>query len=169
MAPADLRRSNRPGTDHSHTPQCDRASAPSSCATSFQALAALVRRPRSPARESIKLSQKNRRRRRAVPTIPISVRRVEITESRSIDVQEIDAASNTGVDNVREAIIASVGIAPARDRYKVFIIDEVHMLSGAAQRAAQDSGRAATARSLHHGHDGASQSSGNDPVTLPAV
>jgi DNA polymerase-3 subunit gamma/tau len=33
-------------------------------------------------------------------------------------VQEIDAASNTGVDNVREAIIASVGIAPARDRYK---------------------------------------------------
>jgi DNA polymerase-3 subunit gamma/tau len=50
-------------------------------------------------------------------------------------VQEIDAASNTGVDNVREAIIASVGIAPARDRYKIFIIDEVHMLSGAAFNA----------------------------------
>ncbi len=59
----------------------------------------------------------------------------EITEGRSIDVQEIDAASNTGVDNVREAIIGSVGIAPARDRYKVFIIDEVHMLSGAAFNA----------------------------------
>ena len=59
----------------------------------------------------------------------------EISESRSIDVQEIDAASNTGVDNVREAIIASVGIAPARDRYKIFIIDEVHMLSGAAFNA----------------------------------
>ena len=59
----------------------------------------------------------------------------EITESRSIDVQEIDAASNTGVDNVREAIIATVGIAPARDRYKVFIIDEVHMLSGPAFNA----------------------------------
>ena len=59
----------------------------------------------------------------------------EITESRSIDVQEIDAASNTGVDNVREAIIASVGIAPARDRYKIFIIDEVHMLSGPAFNA----------------------------------
>ena len=56
----------------------------------------------------------------------------EISESRSIDVQEIDAASNTGIDNVREAIIASVGIAPARDRYKIFIIDEVHMLSAAA-------------------------------------
>jgi DNA polymerase-3 subunit gamma/tau len=50
-------------------------------------------------------------------------------------VQEIDAASNTGVDNVRDAIIASVGIAPARDRYKIFIIDEVHMLSGAAFNA----------------------------------
>ena len=59
----------------------------------------------------------------------------EISESRSIDVQEIDAASNTGVDNVRDAIIASVGIAPARDRYKIFIIDEVHMLSGAAFNA----------------------------------
>ncbi|HET6890148.1 MAG TPA: DNA polymerase III subunit gamma/tau [Pyrinomonadaceae bacterium] len=59
----------------------------------------------------------------------------EITESRSIDVQEIDAASNTGVDNVREAIIGSVAIAPARDRFKLFIIDEVHMLSGAAFNA----------------------------------
>lgn len=67
------------------------------------------------------------------PTACASCR--EITESRSIDVQEIDAASNTGVDNVREAIIASVGIAPARDRYKIFIIDEVHMLSGAAFNA----------------------------------
>jgi DNA polymerase-3 subunit gamma/tau len=53
----------------------------------------------------------------------------EIAEGRSIDVQEIDAASNTGVENVREAIIGSVAISPARDRYKVFIIDEVHMLS----------------------------------------
>jgi DNA polymerase III subunit gamma/tau len=59
----------------------------------------------------------------------------EIAESRSIDVQEIDAASNTGVDNVREAIIGSVAIAPARDRYKVFIIDEVHMLSTQAFNA----------------------------------
>ncbi|MCM3874031.1 MAG: DNA polymerase III subunit gamma/tau [Pyrinomonadaceae bacterium] len=59
----------------------------------------------------------------------------EITESRSIDVQEIDAASHTGVDNVRDSIIGSVGIAPARDRYKVFIIDEVHMLSSAAFNA----------------------------------
>jgi DNA polymerase-3 subunit gamma/tau len=44
-------------------------------------------------------------------------------------VQEIDAASHTQVDNVRETIIASIGFAPARDRFKIFIIDEVHMLS----------------------------------------
>jgi DNA polymerase-3 subunit gamma/tau len=59
----------------------------------------------------------------------------EISESRSIDVQEIDAASNTGIDNVRDAIISSVGIAPARDRYKTFIIDEIHMLSPQAFNA----------------------------------
>ena len=59
----------------------------------------------------------------------------EIAEGRSIDVLEIDAASNTGVDNVREAIINTVAVRPARDRYKVFIIDEVHMLSGAAFNA----------------------------------
>ena len=53
----------------------------------------------------------------------------EISESRSIDVQEIDAASNTQVENVREVIIGSVGFSPARDRFKIFIIDEVHMLS----------------------------------------
>jgi DNA polymerase-3 subunit gamma/tau len=44
-------------------------------------------------------------------------------------VQEIDAASHTQVDNVRETIIGSIGFAPARDRYKIFVIDEVHMLS----------------------------------------
>ncbi len=54
----------------------------------------------------------------------------EIAEGRSMDVLEIDAASNTQVENVREVIIAGINIAPARDRYKVFIIDEVHMLSG---------------------------------------
>src|SRR5260370_5331424 len=54
----------------------------------------------------------------------------EITESRSIGVQKIDAASHTQGENVRETIIGSIGFAPARDRYKIFIIDEVHMLSG---------------------------------------
>jgi DNA polymerase III subunit gamma/tau len=60
---------------------------------------------------------------------------VEISASRSIDVMEIDAASNTGVDNVRDVIINTVQISPARDRYKIFIIDEVHMLSNAAFNA----------------------------------
>src|SRR3989440_1102304 len=59
----------------------------------------------------------------------------EITEGRSIDVQEIDAASHTGIDNVRETIIGSIGFAPARVRYKVFIVDEVHMLSTSAFNA----------------------------------
>lgn len=67
------------------------------------------------------------------PTACASCR--EIAEGRSMDVLEIDAASNTGVDNVREAIIGNIAVAAARDRYKVFIIDEVHMLSGAAFNA----------------------------------
>jgi DNA polymerase III subunit gamma/tau len=53
----------------------------------------------------------------------------EIAEGRDIDVLEIDAATHTGVDNVREVIIAGLGIMPVRNRYKVFIIDEVHQLS----------------------------------------
>ncbi|MGQ9896135.1 MAG: DNA polymerase III subunit gamma/tau [Acidobacteriota bacterium] len=53
----------------------------------------------------------------------------ETPTGNSLDVLEIDAASHTGVDNIREVIIATVGNRPARDRYKVFIIDEVHMLS----------------------------------------
>jgi DNA polymerase III subunit gamma/tau len=59
----------------------------------------------------------------------------EIAASRSMDVLEIDAASNTGVDNVRDVIISTVQISPARDRYKIFIIDEVHQLSSAAFNA----------------------------------
>lgn len=54
---------------------------------------------------------------------------IEISESRSIDVLEFDAASHTGVDAIRDIILESINVAPARDRYKVFIIDEVHMLS----------------------------------------
>src|SRR5262249_49990446 len=60
---------------------------------------------------------------------------VEIASGASLDVLEIDAASNTGVDNVRDVIINNIAIAPARDRYKVFVIDEVHMLSTSAFNA----------------------------------
>jgi DNA polymerase-3 subunit gamma/tau len=54
---------------------------------------------------------------------------VEIAAGRDMDVLEIDAATHTGIDNVREVIISGLSIPPARDRYKIFIIDEVHQLS----------------------------------------
>ena len=54
---------------------------------------------------------------------------VEIAEGRDIDVLEIDAATHTQVENVREVIIAGLATAPVRNRYKVFIIDEFHQLS----------------------------------------
>jgi len=56
---------------------------------------------------------------------------VSIAESRNVDVHEMDAASHTGIDDIRE-IIEGVRYAPAQARYKVYIIDEVHMLSKAA-------------------------------------
>jgi DNA polymerase III subunit gamma/tau len=55
---------------------------------------------------------------------------VEIGEGRDMDVLEIDAATHTQVENVREVIVSGLSIMPVRNRYKVFIIDEVHQLSG---------------------------------------
>jgi DNA polymerase III subunit gamma/tau len=54
---------------------------------------------------------------------------IEIAEGRDIDVLEIDAATHTGIDNVRDVIISGLAILPVRNRYKIFIIDEVHQLS----------------------------------------
>jgi DNA polymerase-3 subunit gamma/tau len=54
---------------------------------------------------------------------------VEIAQGRDMDVIEFDAASHTQVENIREMVIAGLAVAPARDLYKVFIIDEVHQLS----------------------------------------
>jgi DNA polymerase-3 subunit gamma/tau len=59
----------------------------------------------------------------------------EITAGQSLDLIEIDAASHTGVDNVRDNIIENARFTPARWPFKVFIIDEVHMLSAAAFNA----------------------------------
>ncbi len=59
----------------------------------------------------------------------------EITSGRTLDVIEIDAASHTGVENVRDNIIANARVVPSRCKYKVFIIDEVHMLSISAVNA----------------------------------
>ena len=58
----------------------------------------------------------------------------EIAAGIDVDVQEIDAASNNGVDDVR-ALREAARYLPARDRYKIYIVDEVHMLSGAAFNA----------------------------------
>ena len=58
----------------------------------------------------------------------------EITRGTALDITEIDAASNTGVDNIRELIERSQ-FAPVLARYKVYVIDEVHMLSNAAFNA----------------------------------
>ena len=60
---------------------------------------------------------------------------VNINTGRNLDIIEIDAASNTGVDNVRENIISSSRIGSHNSHYKVFIIDEVHMLSISAFNA----------------------------------
>ncbi len=60
---------------------------------------------------------------------------LEVINSSSVDTIEIDAASHTGVDNVRENIIENARFTPTKSKYKVFIIDEVHMLSTAAFNA----------------------------------
>jgi DNA polymerase-3 subunit gamma/tau len=60
---------------------------------------------------------------------------VAIAEGRHVDVMEMDAASNTGVQNIRDAIIETVSYRAAQARYKIFIIDEVHMLSTSAFNA----------------------------------
>ena len=58
----------------------------------------------------------------------------EVNDGRFVDLLEIDAASNTGVDNVRD-LIDNAQYSPARGRYKVYLIDEVHMLSKGAFNA----------------------------------
>jgi len=58
----------------------------------------------------------------------------EIDEGRAVDMLEIDAASHTGVENIRE-VIENAQYSPARSRYKVYLIDEVHMLSRGAFNA----------------------------------
>ncbi len=58
----------------------------------------------------------------------------EVVRGTAMDVKEIDGASNRGIDSIRE-LREGVAFAPARDRYKIYIIDEVHMLTGEAFNA----------------------------------
>jgi DNA polymerase III subunit gamma/tau len=67
-----------------------------------------------------------------------------IADGSHLDVIEFDAASNTQVDKIREAILDSVGYAPASAKFKIYIIDEVHMLSPGS-RPAENPRRAAAA------------------------
>jgi DNA polymerase-3 subunit gamma/tau len=60
---------------------------------------------------------------------------LELAGGNDMDILEVDAASHTGVDNVRENIIANARFTPVKRKYKVFIIDEVHMLSISAFNA----------------------------------
>ena len=93
----------------------------------------------------------------------------EITSGSSVDVQEIDAASNNGVDNIRE-LRDAIRYAPVRGKKKVYILDEVHMLSTRRlERAAQDARGAAAARHLRLRDDRSAQAAGHDPVARAAL
>ena len=87
----------------------------------------------------------------------------------ALDVIEMDAASHTGIDDMRE-LVEGVRYAPTSSRYKVYILDEVHMLSREGlQRPAEDARGAAAARQLHLRHHRSAQGPGHGAVALPAV
>jgi DNA polymerase III subunit gamma/tau len=71
------------------------------------------------------------------PTACLSCREIsgETLDTPAFDVLELDAASNTQVDKIRDRIIDKMGSKTARDRYKIYIIDEVHMLSNSSFNA----------------------------------
>ena len=86
-----------------------------------------------------------------------------------VDVLEIDGASNRGIDEIRQ-LRQNVNVRPSRARLKIYIIDEVHMLTARGlQRPAEDARRAARARQIHLLHDRPEQDPDHDPVAVPAV
>ena len=92
-----------------------------------------------------------------------------INRGDDIDVIEVDAASNTGVDNVRD-IIENSRYRPARSRFKVYIIDEVHMLSKNAFNALLKTlEEPPEPREIHPRDDRAGEGAADDFVSLPAV
>ena len=92
-----------------------------------------------------------------------------IADDRFVDVMEMDAASRTGVDEIRE-LTDGVRYKPVAARFKIYIIDEVHMLSKAGvQRAAEDARRAAARCEIHLRHHRNPQSAGDGAVALPAL
>ena len=92
-----------------------------------------------------------------------------IAAGASMNVIEIDAASNNGVENIRE-IREEVAYPPTEGKYKVYIIDEVHMLSiGAFNALLKNAGGAAVVCDLYSGDDRSAQNSGDDSVKMPAL
>ena len=91
-----------------------------------------------------------------------------ISRGSDVDVLEIDGASNRGIDEIRQ-LRQNVGVRPSRARFKIYIIDEVHMLTKEAFNALlEDAGRASRARQIHLLHDRADQDPDHDPLALPA-
>ena len=84
-----------------------------------------------------------------------------------LDVVEIDAASNNGVDNIRE-IRDEANFTPVGGKYRVYIIDEVHMLSTGAFNALLKTLEEPPEHVKFVLHDGSPQASGHHPVPLPA-
>ena len=91
-----------------------------------------------------------------------------IAAGNSMNVIEIDAASNNGVDNIRE-IREEVAYRPTEGRYKVYIIDEVHMLSIGVQCTVKNTGGTAGICDLYPGDNGSKQNSGDHFKPVPAI
>jgi DNA polymerase-3 subunit gamma/tau len=92
-----------------------------------------------------------------------------IAEGSHLDVVEIDGASNNGVDQVRD-LRETVRYAPAQGKFKIYIIDEVHMLSAAGvQRAVEDARGAAGAREVRVCHHRPAEGAADDRLALPAL
>ena len=93
----------------------------------------------------------------------------EIRAGRALDVVEIDGATYRKIDDAR-AIIENLSYRPARDRFKIYIIDEAHQLHRPGlQRAAEDARRAARSRQVHPGDHRAEQDARDHPVPAPAL
>ena len=93
----------------------------------------------------------------------------EITSGSSIDVLEIDGASNRGIDEIRQ-IIENVRYQPAKCRFKIYIIDEVHQVTKDAFNAlAENLGRAAAVGQVYSRDHRTAPFAGNDSIALPAL
>ena len=93
---------------------------------------------------------------------------VDITRGASFDVHELDAASNNGVDAMRDLVARASLATPGR--WKVYIVDEVHMLSAVGlERAAEDARGTSRPRRVRARHDRSAKGAPDDPQPDPAL